>query len=90
MEKENKLHIQLLIQKGHIRPIYSPYRSPIVLVQKKDGAWRLCIEHQALNKIIAWNQYPIPQIDEIFNQLKGSKYFNKIDLNSNYHQVSIE
>ena len=61
-----------------------------MLVQKKDGMWRLCIDYRALNKIIVWNRYPIPQIDDLLDQLKGEKYFSKIDLKFGYHQVPIE
>ena len=61
-----------------------------MLVQKKDGTWRLCIDYQTLKKIIVWNRYPIPQIDDLLDQLKGEKYFNKIDLKSGYHKVPIE
>ena len=70
---EIKRQIQELLQKGHIRPSSSPYGSPIVLVQKKDGTWRLCIDYRALNKIIVRNRYPIPQIDDLLDQLKGVK-----------------
>jgi hypothetical protein len=59
-------------------------------VQKKDGTWRLCIDYQALNKITVKNQYLIPQIDDLLDQLKGGKYFSKIDLKYGYHQVPIE
>jgi hypothetical protein len=59
-------------------------------VQKKDGTWRLYIDYQALNKIIVRNRYPIPRIDDLLDQLKGGKYFSKIDLKSRYHRVPIE
>jgi len=60
-----------------------------VLVQKKDGTWRLCIDYQALNKITVCNRYPITRIDDLLDQLKGEKYFSKIDKKSGYHQVLI-
>jgi len=66
-----KRQIQELLQKGHIHPSSLPYGSPIVLVQKKDGTWRLCIDYQALNKITICNRYPIPWIDDLLDQLKG-------------------
>ena len=71
---EIKRKIQDLLQKGHIHPSSSPYGSPIVLVQNKDGTWRLCIDYRALNKITVQNRYPIPWIDDLLDQLKGAKY----------------
>ena len=68
---EIKRQIQDLLQKGHIRPSSSPCGSPIVLVQKKDGTWRLCIDYRALNKITVRSRYPIPRIDDLLDQLKG-------------------
>ena len=68
---EIKRQIQELLQKGHIKPSSSPCGSLLVLVQKKNGTWRLCIDYQALNKIIVWNRYPILQIDDLLDQLKG-------------------
>ena len=82
---EIKRQIQELLQKGHIQPSSSPCGSPIVLVQKKDGTWRLCIDYWAMNKITIWNRYPIPRIDELLDQLKGEKYFSNIDLKFGYH-----
>jgi hypothetical protein len=87
---EIKRQIQELLQKGHIRPSSMPCGSPIMLVQKKDGTWSLCIDYQALNKIIVHNRYPIPRIDDLLDQLKEGKYLSKNDLKSGYHQVPIE
>jgi hypothetical protein len=87
---EIRRQIRELLQKGHIKPSSSTCGSPIVLVQKKDGTWRLCIDYRSLNKITVRNRYPIPRIDDLLDQLKGEKFFSKIDLNSGYHQVPIE
>jgi hypothetical protein len=61
-----------------------------MLVQKKDGTWRLCIDYQSLNKITVWNRYPIPWIFDLLDEIKVAKYFNKINLKSGYHQVPIK
>ena len=61
-----------------------------MLVQKKYGTWKLCIDYRALNKIRVRNRYSIPQIDDLLDLLMGGKYFSKIDLKSGYHQVPIE
>eukprot|EP00253_Pinus_taeda_P001830 PITA_01830 len=87
---EIKRQILELLQKGHIRPSSSPCGSLIVLVQKKDGTWRLCIDYRVLNKITVRNRYSIPWIDDLLDQLKGAKYFSKIGLKSGYHRVRIE
>jgi hypothetical protein len=87
---EIKRQTHELLQKGHIRLSSLPCGSPIVLVQKKDGTWRLCIDYWALNKITVQNRYLIPWIDDLLDQLKGEKYFSNIDLKSGYHQVPIE
>eukprot|EP00253_Pinus_taeda_P004152 PITA_04152 len=89
-DDEIRSQIQEFLQKCHIHLSSSPYGSPIVLVQKKDMTWKLCIDYQELNKIIVRNRYPIPWINDLLDQLKGGKYFNKIDLKSRYHQVPIE
>jgi hypothetical protein len=88
--EEIKRQIQEFLHKGHIHPNSSPCRSQIVLVQKKDGTWRLFIDYQALNKITVKNRYLIPQIEDLLDQLMRAKYFSKIDLKFGYHQVSIE
>src|SRR5271168_637745 len=76
-----------MLEKGFIRPGTSPCGSPIVLVRKKDGLWRMCIDYQALNKITIRNCYPLPRIDDLLDQLKEVVYFSKLDLHSGYYQV---
>ena len=63
--------------------------SSILFVKKKDGSMRLCVDYRALNEVTIKNKYPIPRIDDLFDQLKGAKYFSKIDLRSGYFQLKI-
>jgi hypothetical protein len=67
----------------------SPWGAPVLFVKKKDGTLRLCINFRQLNKVTINNKYPLPIIDDLFDQLKGVRIFSKIDLRSGYHQVRI-
>jgi len=86
---EIKKQVQELLEKGFIRPSTSPCGSPIVLVRKKDGLWRMCIDYRALNKITIKNHYPLPRIDDLLDQLKEVVYFSKLYLHSGCHQVKV-
>jgi hypothetical protein len=78
-----------LFERGIIRPCSSPFGSPIVLVPKKDGTWRMCVDFHALNKIMVKNYYPLPRINDLLDQMKNALYFIKLDLRSGYHQARI-
>ena len=87
--KELKAQLQELVDGGFIRPNISPWGAPVLFVKKKDGTWRLCIDYRQLNKVTIHNKYPLPRIDDLFDQLQGAKLFSKIDLRSGYHQLRI-
>ena len=78
-----------LLSHGLIRPSRSPYCSPVLLVQKKDDTFRMCIDYRALNKITVKNRFPIPRIDDILDRIGGSEVFSHIDLKSGYHQIRV-
>ncbi|KAL0540096.1 hypothetical protein IC582_024325 [Cucumis melo] len=87
--KELKVQLQELLDKGFIRPSVSPWGAPLLFVKKKDGSMRLCIDYRELNKVTVKNRYPLPRIDDLFDQLQGATVFSKIDLRSGYHQLRI-
>ncbi|GJV44346.1 putative reverse transcriptase domain-containing protein [Tanacetum coccineum] len=78
-----------LQDKGFIRPSLSPWGAPVLFVKKKDGSFRMCIDSRELNKLTVKNHYPLPRIDDLFDQLQGSQFFSKIDLRSGYHQLRV-
>jgi hypothetical protein len=86
---ELKEHIKELLEKGFIHPSSSPWGAPVIFVPKKDGTQRLCVDYRALNAVIIKNKYPLPRIDDLFDQLYGVCVFSKIDLRSGYHQLKI-
>ncbi|GJS39320.1 putative reverse transcriptase domain-containing protein [Tanacetum coccineum] len=78
-----------LSDKGFIRPSSSPGGAPVLFVKKKDGSFRMCIDYRELNKLTVKNRYPLPRIDDLFDQLQGSSVYSKIDLRSGYHQLRV-
>ncbi|KAF5824178.1 putative nucleotidyltransferase, Ribonuclease H [Helianthus annuus] len=87
--KELSTQLQELLDKGFIRPSSSPWGAPVLFVKKKDGTFRMCIDYRELNKVTIKNRYPLPRIDDLFDQLQGSSYYSKIDLRSGYHQLRV-
>ncbi|KAL9252431.1 Transposon Ty3-G Gag-Pol polyprotein-like protein, partial [Drosera capensis] len=88
--KELKTQLEELLEKGYIRPSVSPWGAPVLFVKKKDGSMRLCIDYRELKKITIKNRYPLPRIDDLFDQLQGASVYSKIDLRSGYHQLRIK
>nr|GFC54068.1 putative reverse transcriptase domain-containing protein [Tanacetum cinerariifolium] len=87
--KELAEQLQELSDKGFIRPSSSPWGAPVLFVKKKDGSFCMCIDYHELNKLTVKNRYPLPRIDDLFDQLQGSSVYSKIDLLSGYHQLRV-
>ena len=82
-------HVNEVLEKGMIQHSSSHFCSPILLVQKKDGSYRMCVDYCALNKITIKNRFLVPRIEDLFDKLQGSSYFSRIDLKSGFHQILI-
>nr|GEW83042.1 putative reverse transcriptase domain-containing protein [Tanacetum cinerariifolium] len=87
--KELSKQLQEIFDKGFIRPSSSPWGAPVLFVKKKDGSFRMCIDYRELNKLTVKHRYPLPWIDDLFDQLQGSSIYSKIDLRSGYHQLRV-
>ena len=83
--KELKLQLQDLLERGFIKESNSPWGAPVLFVKKKDGSLRLCLDYRDLNDVTTKNKYPLPHIDELFNQLQGAVVFSKLDLRQGYY-----
>ncbi|GJT16863.1 putative reverse transcriptase domain-containing protein [Tanacetum coccineum] len=88
--QELSTQLQELSDKGFIRPSSSPWGAPVLLVKNKDGSFRMCNDYHELNKLTMKNRYPLLRIDDLFDQLQGSRVYSKIDLRSGYHQLKIQ
>ncbi|GJX82276.1 putative reverse transcriptase domain-containing protein [Tanacetum coccineum] len=87
--QELSTQLQELSDRGFIRHSSSPWGAPVLFVKKKDGSFRMCIDYRELNKLTVKNRYPLPRIDDLFDQLQGSSVYSKIDLRSGYHQLRV-
>ncbi|GJS43161.1 putative reverse transcriptase domain-containing protein [Tanacetum coccineum] len=88
--RELSVQLQELLEKGFIRPSSSPWGAPVLFVKKKDGSFRMCIDYRELNKLTIKKRYPLPRIDNLFDQLQGSSVYSKIDLRLGYHLLRIK
>jgi hypothetical protein len=88
--KELKIQLEDLVDRGFIRPSVSPWGAPVLFVKKKDGSLQLCIDYHELNRVTIKNKYPLPRIDDLFEQLKKATIFSKIDLRSGYQQLKVK
>jgi hypothetical protein len=86
---ELKKQIAELQVKGFIRPSSSSWGAPVLFVEKKDGTQRICVDYRSLNEVTIKNKYPLPRIEDLFDQMKGASVFSKIDLRAGYHQLKI-
>ena len=87
--QELRVQLQELLDKGFIRPSTSPWGAPVLFVKKKDKTLRLCIDYRQLNRVTIKNRYPLPRIDDLFDQLRGARVYSKIDLRTGYHQLRV-
>jgi hypothetical protein len=84
-----KKQLTKLQEAGYIRPSSSPWGAPVLFVQKNDGLQTMCVDYRSLNDVIMKNKYPLPRVEDLFDQMRGARIFLKIDLRVGYHQVKI-
>ena len=87
--QELRVQLQKLLDKGFIRLSTSPWGAPVLFAKKKDKTLRLCIDYKQLNRVTVKNRYPLPRIDDLFDQLRGARVYSKIDLRIGYHQLRV-
>ena len=87
--QELRVQLQELLDKGFIRPSTSQWGAPVLFAKKKDKTLRLCIDYRQLNRVTIKDRYPLPRIDDLFDQLRGARVYSKIDLRTGYHQLRV-
>ena len=87
--QELRVRLQELLDKGFIRPSTSPWGSPVLFAKKNEKTLRLCIDYRQLNRVTIKNRFPLPGIDDLFDQLRGARVYSKIDLHTGYHQLRV-
>ena len=87
--RELRVQLQDLLDKGFIRPSTSPWGASVLFAKKKDKTLRLCIDYRQLNRVTIKNRYPLPRIDDLFDQLRGARVYSKIELRAGYHQLRV-
>ena len=88
--QELRVQLQELLDKGFIRPSTSPWGTSVLFAKKKDKTLRLCIDYRQLNRVTMKNRYPLPRIDDLFDQLRGARVYSKIDFRTSYHQLRVK
>ena len=87
--QELRVQLQELLDKGFIRPSTSPWGALVLFAKKKDKTLRLCIDYRQFNRVTVKNKYPLPRIDDLFDQFRGSRFYSKIDLRTGCHQLRV-